>query len=305
MNPKDKVAFIGVPMDLGGGLRGVDMGPSALRIAGIEEGIRGLGIAFEDLGNVPVPRPERRQPRNEKARFLTEISHCCARVRKQVERVLDEGSMPMIVGGDHSIAAGSIAGISSWYHRRNKKIGLIWIDAHGDMNTPETTLSGNIHGMPLAAALGYGAPELVGLGDITPMVDFQNTVLVGVHSIDTPEREMIEKSGIKAFAMRDIDKFGIHAVMEEAIAIATRGTVGFHLSFDIDGCDPVGAPGVGTPVDGGLTTREAHIIMEDCALSEAVLSLDLTEINPIVDQCNKTAELAKELALSALGKRVL
>jgi len=305
MNPRDKVSFIGVSMDLGGGLRGVDMGPSALRIAGIEEGVRGLGIDFEDLGNVPVPRPERRQARNEKARFLTEISHCCARVRKKVERVLDEGSMPMIVGGDHSIAAGSIAGVSSWYHRRNEKIGLIWVDAHGDMNTPETTLSGNIHGMPLAAALGYGAPELVGLGDITPMVDYRNTVLVGVHSIDASERELIKKSGIKAFAMRDIDKVGIHAVMAEAIEIATRGTVGFHLSFDIDGCDPVAAPGVGTPVDGGLTSREAHIIMEDCALTKAVLSLDLTEINPIFDQRNQTAELARELALSALGKRVL
>ena len=305
MKPREKLSFIGVPMDLGGGLRGVDMGPSALRIAGIEEAVNGLGIAFEDLGNVPVPRPERRQPRNEKARFLTEIAHCCARVRRQVERALDEGSMPLIVGGDHSIAAGSIAGVSSWYHKRKEKIGLIWVDAHGDMNTPETTESGNIHGMPLAAALGYGAPELTGLGDLSPMASPENTVLVGVHSIDDGEREMIHKSGIKAFAMRDIDKHGIHAVMEEAIAIATRGTAGFHLSFDIDGCDPVAAPGVGTPVDGGLTTREAHIIMEDSALSQAMVALDLTEINPIFDTCNKTAELARELTLSALGKRVL
>ena len=305
MNPRKKVSYIGVPMDLGGGLRGVDMGPSALRIAGIEEGIRSLGIEYEDLGDVPVPRPERLQAGNKKARFLNEISHCCARLREKVEPVLDEGSMPMIVGGDHSIAAGSIAGISSWYHRRGEKIGLIWIDAHGDMNTPEITLSGNIHGMPLASALGFGTPELVDLGEVTPMVQVENAVLVGVHCIDGPERKMIEDSGIKAFSMRDIDKAGIHSVMEEAIAIATRGTAGFHLSFDIDGCDPSAAPGVGTPVTGGLTIREAHIIMEDCAISGSMLSMDLTEINPILDRGNQTAELAKELALSALGKRVL
>jgi len=281
------------------------MGPSALRIAGIEEGVRGLGIEYEDLGNVPVPRPERRQPRDVRARYLSEITHCCKRLRRRVERMLDDDSMPLIVGGDHSIAAGSIAGMSSWHHRRGESIGLIWVDAHGDMNTPETTLSGNIHGMPLAAALGLGARELVGLGDLVPMVRPENAVLVGVHSIDGPERATIRESGIRAFAVRDIDMRGMHSVMEEALEIANRGTAGFHLSFDIDGCDPNSAPGVGTPVPGGLTLREAHLLMEHAAESDRLLSLDLAEINPILDQGNRTAELAKELALSALGKSVL
>ncbi len=298
------VSLLGVPMDLGGGLRGVDMGPSAIRIAGLEEEVRALGIEFEDLGNVPVPRPESRQPRDPQARFLTEIANCCRRLRTRVERVLDEEHFPLVIGGDHSIACGTVAGISSWYHARQEKIGLIWFDAHGDMNTPKTTLSGNIHGMPLASALGYGAPELAQMGDLTPMVRPENTVLVGVHSLDPAERDLIRESGMKVFTVRHVDMLGMHRVMREAVEIATQGTAGFHLSFDLDGCDPVVAPGVGTPVRGGMTEREAHLVMEHAAESGKMLGLELTEINPIQDMRNATAEFAVELCLSALGKIV-
>ena len=300
-----KVAMLGVGMDLGGGLRGVDMGPSAMRIAGIEQGVRDLGLSFVDAGNVPVPRPESRQPRDPKARFLAEIAHCCGRLRKRVQVLLDDGDFPLVVGGDHSIACGTIAAISSWHLARNEEIGLIWVDAHADMNTPETTLSGNIHGMPLAAALGYGPPELVNLGDRAPMVKPENTVLLGIRSVDPGEREMIKRSGITAFAMRDIDMLGAHEVMRRAIEIATTGTAGFHLSFDVDGVDPNFAPGVGTPVPAGLTDREAHLIMEHAAESQRLVSLELTEINPIQDHRNQTALFARDLALSALGKRVI
>jgi arginase len=302
---KKKVSLLGVPMDLGGGLRGVDMGPSALRIAGIEEALRKLGVEFEDRGNVPVPRPESRQPRDQKARFLQEIAHCCERLRRRVERVLDEDEFPLVVGGDHSIACGTVAAISSWHHARGNRIGLIWVDAHGDMNTPETSESGNIHGMPLAAALGYGAPELTGLGSVTPMVLAENTVLLGIHSLDEREKQMVRASGVKAYTVRDIDMRGMHQVMREALEIATRGTAGFHLSFDVDGCDPVVAPGVGTPVPGGLTAREAHLVMEHAFESEQMLALEVTEINPILDLRNQTAEFARDLVLSALGKLVL
>lgn len=305
MTDRPKVAFLGVPMDLGGGLRGVDMGPSAIRIAGLEEELRGLGLEFVDEGNVPVSRPETRDPRDPKARFLTEIAHCCTRLRGRVERLLDEEHFPLVVGGDHSIACGTIAALSSWHHRAGEKIGLIWVDAHADMNTPDTTESGNVHGMPLAAALGYGARELVQLGERVPMVDAANAVLIGIHSVDQREREMIRASGVHTFTMRELDILGAHEVMRRAIGLATAGTCGFHLSFDVDACDPSVAPGVGTPVPAGLTSREAHLIMEEAAESGKLLGLELTEINPIEDVRNQTAEFARDLALSALGKRVL
>ena len=300
-----KVGFLGVPMDLGGGLRGVDMGPSAIRIAGLAQGVRRLGLEFEDLGNVPVPRPESRSPRNPNARFLTEIARCCQRLRSRVERILELGDLPLVVGGDHSIACGTVAGVSSWYHAKGRKIGLIWFDAHADMNTPETSLSGNVHGMPLAACLGRGPRDLVELGERTPMVAPENAVLIGIHDVDPAEREVVRSSGIRAFTMREVDMLGMHRVMEEALEIATRDTAGFHLSFDVDGCDPSVAPGVGTPVPGGATLRESHLVMEHAAESGGLLALELTEINPFLDHENQTAQLAVDLALSALGKRTL
>ena len=300
-----KVAMIGVPMDLGGGRRGVDMGPSAMRIADLERHVRSLGIEFEDRGNVPVQDPESLQPDNPKARFLDEIAECCVRLKGRVEGILDDGCFPLVIGGDHSIACGTVAGITSHYHKQKEKVGLIWFDAHGDMNTPETSVSGNIHGMPLAACLGHGPDALTRIGQRFPMVDVENSVLVGVRSLDERERDMIRETGVKCFIMRDIDTMGIHRVMGEAIEIASAGTAGFHLSFDLDGTDPSVAPGVGTPVPGGTTYRESHTVMEAAAESGRLVGLEMTEINPILDTRNATARAAVELVLSALGKVIL
>jgi arginase len=297
--------MVGVPMDLGGGRRGVDMGPSAVRIAGLEDAIRRLGLEFEDRGNIGVPLPESREPKNPHARFLFEIANCCRRLRARVEHILDDGAFPLVVGGDHSIAVGTVAAISSWHHRRGEDIGLIWFDAHGDMNTPESSPSGNVHGMPCAAVLGRGAPELVGMGDRIPMVDAKKAVIVGVRDLDPSERNEIRSSGVQVFTMRDIDILGMNEVMRRAIAIATDGTAGFHLSFDLDGTDPSVAPGVGTPVPGGTDFRESHMVMESAYESGKLLGLEMTEINPILDERNKTAEAAVQLVLSAMGKRIL
>ena len=300
------VALVGVPMDLGGGRRGVDMGPSALRIAGIEDAVKSLGLVFEDRGNVPVREPgARSRPANDRARFLPEIAECCRNLRAKVEGVLDEGAFPLVVGGDHSIAVGTIAAISSYYHRQKKKVGLVWFDAHGDMNTPETSESGNIHGMPLACVLGRGPEELTRIGDRFPMVDVEKTVLVGVRSLDKREKEEIRAAGLHVYTSRDIDMHGIHKVMKLAIEIASSGTAGFHLTFDMDGTDPSVAPGVGTPVPGGTTFRESHLIMEHAAESGKLLGLEVTEINPILDNQNATARMAVDLVCSALGKSVL
>jgi arginase len=300
-----KVSLIGVPMDLGGGLRGVDMGPSAIRIAGLGRRIEELGREFEDRGNVPVLRPETRDPRNPRARFVGTIAHSCERLRNRVERILDDGAFPLVVGGDHSIACGTIAGISSWHARRKKRIGLIWFDAHADMNTPETSPTGNVHGMPLACVLGKGPDEMVKLGAAVPMIDPARAVLIGIRSVDPGERELVRESGIQVYSMREIDILGMDRVMREAIDIVTKGTAGFHLSFDMDGCDPAAAPGVGTPVSGGVTHREAHLLLEHAADSKKLLGLELTEINPILDHRNMTAELAVEFVLSGLGKRIV
>ena len=305
MTSNRTVALVGVPMDLGGGRRGVDMGPSAVRIAGIEEGVRSLGHEFVDCGNVPVPEPASRTPKDPKARFLPEIARACGDLRKRVEGILEKGWFPMVVGGDHSIAVGTVAALSSHYHQKKKKVGLIWFDAHGDMNTPETTESGNIHGMPLACCIGRGPKELTQLGERFPMIDVKKAVLIGVRTLDLQEKREIKDSGIHVFTLRDIDMHGIHKVMRIAMEIACTGTAGFHLTFDLDGTDPSVAPGVGTPVPGGTTLRESHLIMEHAAESGKLLGLEMTEINPILDNGNATARVAVDLALSALGKAVL
>jgi arginase len=302
---KHDVSLIGVPMDLGGGRRGVDMGPSAIRIAGLERALHAMGLEFDDRGNVPVEVPESLEPVNVQARFLREIAQACESLRDRVIGVLEDGRLPLVVGGDHSIACGTVAGISSWYHRRQEKIGLLWFDAHGDMNTPETSPSGNIHGMPLAACLGRGLPELTRLGERFPMVDAKNAVAVAVRSLDRHEREIIRDVGLRVITMREIDQRGIQDVMTEALEIVNDGTAGFHLSFDLDGTDPEVAPGVGTPVAGGTTLRESHLVMELAAESNRMVGLEFTEINPILDQQNKTARTAVELAASALGKLIL
>jgi arginase len=302
---KRRIGFLGVPMDLGGGLRGVDMGPSAIRIAGLGRRIQALGLEFEDLGNVPVLRSEGKEPKNPSAKFLDSISNCCRRLRGRVERLLEDGGFPLVVGGDHSIACGTVAGISSYFHAKKKKVGLIWFDAHADMNTPETSPTGNVHGMPLAAILGYGPDALTRLGERFPMVDPERAVLIGIRDVDPGERALAKECGIQCYSMRELDILGMDRVMKEALEIVTRGTAGFHLSFDMDGLDPYEAPGVGTPVTGGVTQREGHLLLEHAAESGKLLGLEFTEINPILDERNRTAEMAVALVSSGLGKRII
>jgi len=303
--PDRKITFIGVPLDLGAGRRGVDMGPSALRLAGIEERVRELGYDVEDAGDLAVSIRETQDPGDPRLKFLKEIRATCEALRDTVIGVLQKGRMPVVLGGDHSIAMGTIAGLSRFHRERRKKVGLVWFDAHGDMNTPETSPSGNIHGMPLAVALGLGDPGLAGLAGATPMVDGSRAAVVGLRDVDQAERDNLKAAGIGAFTMRDIDERGMRAVMEEAIKRASSGTAGIHVSFDLDGMDPDYAPGVGTPSPGGISFREAHLAMEMLADTGKVIATELVEVNPILDQSNRTALLGVGLLASLLGKKIL
>jgi arginase len=300
-----KVTLIGVPLDLGAGRRGVDMGPSAFRLADIHQTLRDLGYAVEDAGDVDVAVRETRDPGDPRMKYLKEIRATCEALRDRVGQACEAGAVPVVLGGDHSIAMGTIAGVSRFHRQRGQKIGLIWFDAHGDMNTAETSPSGNIHGMPLAIALGIGEPSLAGLAGETPMVDGARAAVVGLRDVDVAERAKIKSSGIGAFTMRDIDERGMRAVMEEAIKRASSGTAGIHVSFDLDGMDPDLAPGVGTPSPGGLSYREAHLAMEMLADTGKVASAELVEVNPILDRQNGTARLGVGLLASLLGKRIL
>jgi arginase len=299
------VTLIGVPLDLGAGRRGVDMGPSAFRLADIHQTLRELGYQVEDAGDVEVAVRETRDPGDPRMKYLAEIRATCEALRDRVGAALQAGSVPVVLGGDHSIAMGTIAGVSRHHRERGQKVGLIWFDAHGDMNTAETSPSGNIHGMPLAVALGIGEPSLTGLAGEAPMVDGARAAVVGLRDVDLAERAKIKASGIGAFTMRDIDERGMRAVMEEAIKRATSGTAGVHVSFDLDGVDPDLAPGVGTPSPGGLSYREAHLAMEMLADTGKVLSAELVEVNPILDRQNGTARLGVGLLASLLGKKIL
>jgi len=299
------VHIIGVPLDLGAGRRGVDMGPSAFRIAGLSTQITDLGRTVIDQGDVPAPIPETQHKSDEHKKYIHEIARVCQTLYTRTTDSLDAGALPVVLGGDHSLAAGSVAASADWVRRfSGYPMGLIWVDAHGDMNTPETTTSGNVHGMPLAALLGQEPAELASIGS-SPSVLPQHTVLVGIRNLDEREKERIRASGAHVFTMKDIDRHGIADVAERAIAIASNGTGGIHVSFDMDACDPMFAPGVGTPVRGGLDYREAHMVMEIVADSKLLVALDLVEVNPTLDLRNTTAEFATELALSALGKGIL
>ncbi len=299
------VHLIGVPLDLGGGRRGVDMGPSAFRIAGIRDHIAALGRVTVDKGDLPAPIPETQRPSDTKKKYIRDIAKVCQKLYDLTLKSLDEGAFPLVLGGDHSLAAGSVAASAEWLRRAvSKPLGLIWVDAHGDMNTPSTTESGNVHGMPLAALLGQEPLELASIG-FSPSVMAQNTVLVGIRNLDEREKQQIRASGVHVFTMKDIDRDGIAIVAERAIGLAARGTGGIHVSFDMDVCDPAIAPGVGTPVKGGFDYREAHMIMEMVADSQQLIALDLVEVNPTLDIRNTTAEFGAELALSALGKGIL
>jgi len=298
--------IIGVPLDLGGGRRGVDMGPSAFRISGLGEQIAALGYTVVDKGDLATPIPETQEQRDERKKYIRDIAKVCQKVYQTALASLDEGAMPIVLGGDHSIAAGSVAAAAEWAKNiRGLPIGLLWVDAHGDMNTPATSLSGNVHGMPLAALLGRDPIELAQFAGDSPAVLPRHTVLVGIRNLDEREKEIVRASKVHVFTMKEIDRLGMAEVMERAIALASRGTGGFHVSFDLDVCDPTIAPGVGTPVKGGLSYRESHVAMELVAESGRLTSFDLVEVNPTLDLRNATAEFGTELALSALGKRIL
>lgn len=292
-------------MDLGAGRRGVDMGPSAIRLAGLNEKIAALGYQVEDLGNVVVDQPESTPEGHSSARYLPQIAHTCERLAAIVQNAAGDGRVPLVLGGDHSIAMGTVSGMSAHFRNRGSSLGLIWVDAHADMNTPDTSPSGNIHGMPLACLLGSGPAELTGLCGFTPKVAAGRVALVGLRSVDEIERLNVRGAGVHPFTMRDIDERGLPAVMREAIQIVSQGTAGFHLSFDMDSVDPREAPGVGTPVQGGITYREAHTAMELICDSGHMTSLEFVEVNPVLDDANRTARLAVELAASALGKVIL
>jgi arginase len=299
------IHIIGVPLDLGGARRGVDMGPSAFRIAGLAERLSTLGYSVVDKGNLDAPIPETRQTGDERKRYVREIARVCQKLCHQTLATLEEGAIPVVLGGDHSLAAGSVAAVAEHARRSRKQIGLLWVDAHGDMNTPATSASGNVHGMPLAALLGPEPAELSRIGGFSPKVVPAHTVLLGIRNLDDREKERVRESGVHVFTMKDIDREGIAAVMERALAITGEGTAGVHVSFDLDVCDPAIAPGVGTPVKGGLNYREAHMVMEMVADTKMLSSLDVVEVNPVLDVRNATAVLGTELVLSALGMNIL
>ena len=300
------VHIIGVPLDLGGGRRGVDMGPSAFRIAGLDERITALGCSVVDRGDLQTPIPETQERRDERKKYIHDIARVCEKLYETSLVSLEDGALPLVLGGDHSLAAGSVAAAAQWARvRRNLPIGLLWIDAHGDMNTPATSPSGNVHGMPLAALLGPEPSELAQIAGWSPKVLPAHTVLLGVRNLDDREKAAVRESGVHAFTMKDIDRQGIASIAEQAVSLAGVGTAGIHVSFDLDACDPMIAPGVGTPVRGGLNYREAHMLMEIVADSGLLTSLDLVEVNPILDIQNTTAQLGTELVLSALGMKIL
>jgi arginase len=276
-----------------------------MRVANLNTRVASLGYVVEDLGNVPVEQAEALPDGDASAKYLPQIAAACGRLAALVSQALSRGSVPLVLGGDHSVAVGTAGGVSQYFCRRNQTAGLIWLDAHADMNTPESSPSGNIHGMPLACLVGMGPPELVDLAGYRPKVAPQNAVIVGLRDVDQTEKGWVRASGVHAFTMRDIDERGLRAVMEEAIGLASEGTAGFHLSLDMDFIDPQDAPGVGTPVRGGATYREAHLAMEMICDSQRMLPLEVVEVNPVIDEGNRTADLAVELVMSGLGKRIL
>lgn len=297
--------MLGVPLDLGGARRGVDMGPSAVRIAGLGERLTQMGCVVVDKGDLDAPIPETQTERDPNKRYIREIARVCGKLYQRVSESHEEGALPIVLGGDHSLAAGSVGASADFAAAKHREIGLLWIDAHADMNTPATTTSGNVHGMPLAALLGREPTELSRIGQRSPKIRPEKAVLIGVRNIDDLEKLIIRDAKVHVFTMKDIDTHGIAVVMKRALTLAGKDTTGIHVSLDLDVCDPGIAPGVGTPVKGGLDYREAHMAMEMIADSGRMMALDLVEINPILDTQNQTAVLGTELVLSAMGMRII
>jgi arginase len=302
---KKTIKIIGVPMDLGASRRGTDMGPSALRIAGLGDKIRELGLVVDREEDIVVPAMETRLVEDPKARYKPQILDVCTQLALRTQEILAKGHLPLVLGGDHSIAMGTFSGVSAHFREKSESVGLLWFDAHGDMNIPGVSPSGNIHGMPLAHLLGRGDPDLAGILGFSPKVKPENVAIIGLRSIDAGERKIIRESGINAYTMRDIDERGMANIANEALEVVNNGTAGFHVSFDVDGCDPSVIPGSGTLVPGGVRFREAHLLMEYCADTNKMCSLEIVELNPFMDQGNISAERTVELILSALGKSIL
>lgn len=302
---KKPIQIIGVPLDLGASRRGTDAGPSALRIAGLGKGLKKLGYELMVESDIAVPAMETRKAKNNSARFKKEILQVCTALAKKTLKTLEAGRIPLVIGGDHSIAMGTVSGVSSYYRSKGQEIGLIWFDAHGDMNVPESSPSGNIHGMPLSHLLGKGDKDLSNILDGGPAVKPENVVLIGIRDIDENERRIIRESGISTYTMRDIDELGMTQVIREALKVVTTGTAGFHVSFDVDGCDPSVIPGSGTLVPGGVSFREAHQLLENCADTGKMTSMEVVELNPFLDQANVSAERTVMLIQSAFGRSIL
>jgi arginase len=299
------VSILGVPLSYGQSKGGVHLGPAAIRVAGLAQRITSLGYEVNDRGDLPIQRSHSLPGFEEKLKYLNEIYDACNSLATQTEEIADLGDLPVTIGGDHSIAIGSLAGVVKSFRKRDQRLGLVYLDAHADMNTPDTTPSGNIHGMPLAVLLGYGAPELVNVGGFSPKFDPKLCAHVGARDLDPGERQLVRKLGLRFFTMREIDERGLAICMDEALAIARQGSGGYAVTFDVDVLDPGDAPGSGTLVRGGLSYREAHLAMEKISEAGGMRSLEVVEINTALDVNNRTAELGVELILSALGKRIL
>ncbi len=304
-NTRKPIKIIGVPLDLGASHRGTDGGPSSVRIAGLSASLRRLGYEVERESDIFVPAMETRVSERTDARFRDEILAVCQTLCEDTDTALKNGFTPLVIGGDHSIAMGTVSGVAAHYARKQQDIGLIWFDAHGDMNLPGISPSGNVHGMPLAHLLGRGDHELAGIGGLCPTVKPENVVLIGIRDIDDGERKIIRESGITTFTMRDIDELGMTEVCRRSLEVVTTDTVGFHVSFDVDGCDPSVIPGSGTLVPGGVSFREAHQLLENCADTKKMLSMEVVELNPFLDQGNVSAERAVMLIQSAFGRSIL